>query len=316
MYSFEKMEDRLLLHGAPNSHATIEDSVLVGSETLGGPVLVGSDAHGDNLHVNKTGAVNAVGGYGDDKVKGDKGDNVLVDGPGSDKVMGMQGNDVVMAVSDGWEPKIAQEVNADNDPDGEVGPGNTINPNQPLPASQTTDTLIGNSGADQFVVRGYINGKREILERNAGADGDIDWTGNGVAGENDEVHDHWVDTTGLTIVEDFTPAEGDTLLLEGHTFAVASIEHIDGDTLIQIVSDQGAGGGAHDGDDLGQVLVLDNLLADGDFEVNANVFYGIIDNISQIEEAIDPTYVPRLAEIAAAAHADDEGPGRGKGRKK
>ncbi len=233
------------------------------------------------------------GGYGNDRLEGGAGNDQLDGGRGSDLLIGGDGDDALVAASDAGEPEIGQAVNAGNDPDGEVNPQtNTIYPNQPFVAD---DILIGGAGADTFIMTPLLNAKEEILRRNADADGNIDWTGNGVAGENDEVHDHWPDSIGTDIIADYDKSEGDRIIAYGHTTEVdITYEDLDGDgdqeSIIQLRSNQ-ANGGAHDDDLLGRVIVHGDRVEQSDVELDAGVFYGVIENVSQINEAIAPTGV-------------------------
>ncbi|MEO1543338.1 MAG: hypothetical protein AAFR75_04875, partial [Pseudomonadota bacterium] len=245
---------------------------------------------------NLTGAEGADvlnGGYGDDRLVGGAGNDQLDGGRGSDLLIGGDGDDALIAASDAGEPEIGQEVNAGNDPDGEVNPDtNTIYPDQPFVAD---DILVGGAGADTFIMTPLLNAKEDILRRNADADGFIDWTGNGVAGENDEVHDHWPDSIGTDIIADYDKAEGDRIIAYGHTVeADITYEDVDGDgveeSIIQLRSNQ-ANGGAHDDDLLGRVIVHGDRVEQSDVELDAGVFYGVIENVSQIDEAIAPTGV-------------------------
>ncbi|MEO1205702.1 MAG: LamG-like jellyroll fold domain-containing protein [Pseudomonadota bacterium] len=233
------------------------------------------------------------GGYGDDRLIGGAGNDQLDGGRGSDLLIGGDGDDALVAASDAGEPEIGQEVNAGNDPDGEVNAAtNTIYPDQPFVAD---DILIGGAGADTFIMTPLLNAKEDILRRNADQDGNIDWTGNGVAGENDEVHDHWPDSIGTDIIADYDKAEGDRIIAYGHTTEVdITYDDVDGDgdqeSIIQLRSNQ-ANGGAHDDDLLGRVIVHGDRVEASDVELDAGVFYGVIENISQIDEAIAPTGV-------------------------
>lgn len=67
----------------------------------------------------------------------------------------------------------------------------------------------------------------------------------------------------LKIVTDFDATEGDTPVFEGHTVNVDTLEFgdFDGngnlDAVVTFVSNQGAGGDAHNGDKLGTVVILE-----------------------------------------------------------
>ncbi len=234
------------------------------------------------------------GGYGNDALNGGGGNDRLNGGRGNDVVNGGDGNDIIISKSDGGETPIAQDVNANNDPNGEVDAATRmIYANQAgLPSD---DILTGGAGADEFRIMTLINAKREILEKHADPNtGIIDYSMNGVAGENNLVHDHWVDSIGNDIITDFNKAEGDKLTIAGHTTEVYQIDITDtngdgiDDTVLHLRSNQGANGGAHHLDLLGTVTVLNNQLTANDFTVDAGAHYGIVENISQLNEAISP----------------------------
>ena len=236
------------------------------------------------------GADTLTGSYGDDRLEGGAGNDTLDGGRGSDLLIGGDGDDALVAGGDAGEPVIGQPVNNGNDPDGEVNPAtNTIYPNQPFVAD---DILVGGAGADSFILTPLLNAKAEILRRNADADGVIDWTGNGVAGENNKVHDHWPDSIGTDIIADFDRAEGDRIYAYGHTTQVdITHEDVNGDgveeSIIQLYSNQ-PNGGAHDDDLLGKAIVYGDRVEQGDVAISPGVFYGLIENISEIDEAIAP----------------------------
>ena len=54
-----------------------------------------------------------------------------------------------------------------------------------------------------------VNAKDEIVAKHVNADGTIDWVG--VTGENNAVHDHWVDGFGNDVIRDFNRAQGDKI---------------------------------------------------------------------------------------------------------
>ena len=118
-----------------------------------------------------------------------------------------------------------------------------------------------------------------------------------VAGENNNVHDHWVDAIGNDVVADFSKAEGDKIVIYGHTvdprFASWDVNG-DGDaeTIIRLYSNQGRNGGAHNGDLLGHIIVFGDEVTEDDVQVDAGVHYGVIDHIDQLQEAIDPSPLP------------------------
>ncbi|QBF33210.1 calcium-binding protein [Thalassococcus sp. S3] len=214
---------------------------------------------------------NVSGGAGVDTLWGGDGNDTLEGGAGNDALDGGRGDDLLYAFSYGGEPVPAQD------------PGGQVNPGQPV---EDTDTMTGWRGADTFVFRWLIDAKEEILDKHRDAEGNVDYSMNGVAGENDNVHDHWVADIGVKIVTDYTAAEGDQLVFEGHTVELASVEHFDYDgdgtidTVLNFISNQGGNGGAHDQDSVGKVVILNTII--DTVEVDAGVFYGVEDPYSAI----------------------------------
>ena len=208
-----------------------------------------------------------LGGDGNDYIRGGNGNDHMEGGAGNDLLSGGRGDDHLLAFSWGGEQAPAQG-------------GEQYNKNEPV---SDRDVLIGGQGADIFEFRWLIDAKAEILDKHRDADGVVDYSMGGVAGENNNVHDHWVETTGTKIVRDFDAAEGDTLIFEGHTLTLKSVEHVNFDrgrsvdTVLNFISDQGAGGGAHNQDDLGRVVLLGVEMDIDDFTVNAGVNYGTED---------------------------------------
>ena len=198
-----------------------------------------------------------------------------------------------MSRSDGREPTIAQRYSSSDDPDREINQRTrTYYANQPI---EGDDVLIGGDGADTFRFEVLINAKPDIILKHVRDDGTIDWGMKGVAGENDNVHDHWVDRLGNEVVWDFSRAEGDKIEVVGHTVDVYHIEHIDSDqdgtldaTVLHVQSNQGNGGGAHNKDQLGTITVFGDLVMESDLTVDAMVNYGIVDSVDQLDEAIAP----------------------------
>lgn len=57
------------------------------------------------------------------------------------------------------------------------------------PDGQGTRTLKGTDGADTFRAEALLNATSEIIAKHTNSDGTINWRG--VAGDNDNYHDHW-----------------------------------------------------------------------------------------------------------------------------
>ncbi|MCR9074379.1 MAG: hypothetical protein NXI18_22280, partial [Alphaproteobacteria bacterium] len=230
------------------------------------------------------------GSYGNDILNGGDGNDVLDGGHGEDILNGGAGNDLLISQSDGREGAVAYDADRDEgDPYNELT-GGKLYPDQPLHAD---DVMTGGDGADTFYFQTLINAKARFLEEHTQDDGTIRW--HGVAGENENIHDHWVDVIGNDVITDFNRGEGDTILIEGHTTKIRSISYGDtnGDgivdhSLISLYSDQGSGGGAHNNDDLGTITVYGDLITLSDISTTAKPAYGIVRSIADIDEAIKP----------------------------
>ena len=273
--------------------AAAAPAIPVGDDTISGgsgdDVIDGGA--GDDVLDGGAGDDTLLGGYGSDTLSGGGDADTLDGGHGEDTLDGGAGNDTVISRADDREPEIAQDFDRSDDPDYEIDfDARMIYPSQADMASD--DTLAGGAGADSFVFETLINAKQHIINRHVNDDRTIDWMG--VAGENNNVHDHWVDGIGNDTITDFNQAEGDTISIAGHTTEVYRIDNVDADgdgdtdTVLHLRSNQGAGGGAHNLDLLGTVTVLDNALDAGDFTVNAGVAYGIVETIDEYREAITP----------------------------
>ena len=141
-------------------------------------------------------------------------------------------------------------------------------------SSQYTDpngfgvrSYTGTDGANTFQAEALLNAKPEIIAKHTGDDGKINWQG--VAGENNNRHDHWVEGPGEIAIDNF--GEGDKFILRGHTAEAILLEDLDGVATIGLVSDQGGdnsrGNGAHDLDILGKATIYH----DGSFNFGQDV---------------------------------------------
>ncbi|MEO1525765.1 MAG: LamG-like jellyroll fold domain-containing protein, partial [Planctomycetota bacterium] len=249
----------------------VEDGVLYG--TLAG----------ETLDLNQyPGVTSVVGDYGDDLIVGSDVGVVLAGGHGEDRLVGGDGNDILYSFADGREPRIYQDYDpVEDDPYGEIDPETRTHfAGQPIEAD---DVLRGGGGADIFHFRTLIAAKRDIILKHVGDDRRIHW--HGVAGENDNVHDHWAERIGNEVIEDFSREEGDHIEIVGHTIDVERVRHVDlnddgvvESTVLYIQSNQG-NAGAHNRDKLGTITALNALLTRSDYTVNAAPAYGIVETI-------------------------------------
>jgi Ca2+-binding RTX toxin-like protein len=253
--------------------------------TSGNNVLIASSAGssiagiaGNNVLIGGAGSDTIWGGAGNDTIRGGSGNDTLVAGTGNGTINGGRGNDTLLVRSNSGEPIAAQD-----------GATQIFAAESAVLAANNTNTLIGGRGADTFRFEGLINAKEEIIAKHTDEDGNIDWAG--VTGENDNVHDHWVDGFGNATIRDFNRAEGDKIEIAAHTAAVKSIEYRDVngdgriDSVITVISDQG-GAGAHDQDAMGTITVLSNRITNADITVDAGVTYGAYDNINDVPAGV------------------------------
>lgn len=270
------------------------DTLIGGAD---GDTLIGGG--GDDEILGEAGNDNLEGGYGNDALIGGDGDDVLDGNRGSDLLIGGDGDDLLISRSDTGEQRIGQLAI------GEPTRGDQFDEvnfdrqkllgweDQPLIGD---DILIGGAGRDTFYFNPLINGKRRIIMEHVNADGTINW--GGVAGENDDLHDHWVDHFGIDIIADYN-ADEDSIVIVGHT-AQAEVSYqivdTDGDgavdqqiSIITVTSNQHGGGGAHTEDLLGQIVVYGDLVDEDDVMVNAGPTHGIVETVDELQEALAPT---------------------------
>jgi Ca2+-binding RTX toxin-like protein len=259
--------------------ATAGDDTLVGSkwsDNLSG--AAGNDTLVDAGGSKATKMDSIAGGGGNDNIYTHF---------GADVVNGGAGDDVIISRSDAGEPLVAQG-------------GATYYANQPFSGGVSNDKITGGDGADTFQFRFDLDAKAEILAKHQlahaadehGGPGVIDWAG--VTGENGAPHLHWVQSIGNDTVTDFT-RNIDKIELFGHTVAIGTIEnnvdadgdHVNDDSIVHIISQQGANGGAHDEDSLGSISVLN--VADikaGEITIHDEAHLGAFESITDMPAAM------------------------------
>ena len=179
---------------------------------------------------------------GNDNIVGGSQNDVIAARNGNDKLMGEDGDDLLLSYSDAGEPPVLGKQ--------------VVNQNEPLKAS--SDVMTGGKGADTFAWVAEIDAREKFLKKHTQADGRINGANNALAGENNNSHDHWVESVGNDVVTDFNLDEGDKLLIEGHTTETYEIEQQGNDFVLNLRSNQGNAdqnnpNGAHDGDLLGSI---------------------------------------------------------------
>jgi RTX calcium-binding nonapeptide repeat (4 copies) len=219
------------------------------------------------------------GGSGNDRLSGGTGNDLLVGGFGADHMEGGAGNDVLLSRSDAGEMVAAQD-----------GKTQIFASESAAFVHNANDVLTGGAGADTFRFEGLVNAKDEIVAKHVNADGTIDW--HGVTGENNNVHDHWVDGFGNDTITDFNRKQGDKIEISAHTAEVKSIQHLDsnGDgkadySLITVISQQG-NAGAHDEDLLGTIKVYGNLVKASDITTDNMSVYGAYEKVGQLPAGV------------------------------
>ena len=208
-----------------------------------------------------------------DLLRGNDGDDVLHDQLGKDRLFGGDGDDTLVSISDSNVPaeNLAIGANVDDGDDLEKlkFTEEFYNPD----GLAADDKLGGGAGADTFKFDLLINAKQSIYEQHIQDDGSINWGMGGVAGENNNYHDHWVDGIGRDTIIDFSGSggEGDAIVITGHTVKFTVLNETASRVILGIYSDQGndgvRGGGAHDMDVLGKIIVKH----DGNFDVDTDV---------------------------------------------
>lgn len=236
-----------------------DDDSLVGDARL---VAQDYDADGYLLDVIKD-------LHGNDRLRGGSGNDVLTDQLGRDRLIGGAGDDVLVSISDANAPAENTEIVANqddgNDVDKLVFAKEFYNPDD----LDANDRLTGGAGADTFKFDILMNAPEAIYTQHLQEDGLVNWGMGAVAGENDNYHDHWVESIGRDTITDFSGngGEGDRIILTGHTVTYKVIKELDNRIVLGIYTDQGGdgvrGGGAHDLDVLGVL----NVRHDGNFDL-------------------------------------------------
>ncbi len=295
--------------GAALTNPSGAQAIIAANDVIdgaGGNDNIDGEAGDDTLN-GGTGNDSIQGGYGDDHVMGDAGNDTLDGGRGSDLLEGGEGDDVLLSRSDTGEQRAGQLILEDpSRPDGGSIDYDYLKLADWIDQDLVgDDVLVGGGGADHFKFETLINAKKDILAEHTNDDGTIRW--HGVAGENTYIHDHWVDGIGVDVVADFNKAEGDTISVIGHTTEIEVDYHTidtDGDgidddavSLITLYSQQGNGGGAHDEDYLGYIVVHGDRVEEDDIETDAGAHYGIVDTIHDIQEAVAPTGETKWIEL-------------------
>ena len=200
-------------------------------------------------------------------------------GRGSQNVDTTAGNDTIYVLGDAGEPDPAQT-------DGDTG---RVTP--AVDPDLANDVIRAGQGRDTIVFRPLLNAKTEVLQKHLRDNGTINWRG--VAGENDDVHNHWVEGIGDDILLDFRLSDGDRIRVEGHTATLGSIEYGEDElgtfSLVTIYSEQG-NAGAHDDDPLGTIRVYGDKVTAEDITFKAHVFYGI-DMLNTLEGISNEDYI-------------------------
>ncbi|MEM6760453.1 MAG: LamG-like jellyroll fold domain-containing protein [Pseudomonadota bacterium] len=277
---------------------------------------------GDDTLIGGEGDDVIHGGYGDDRIDGGAGNDTLNGGRGSDFVVGGKGDDVMISGGDVGEDRAGQLVlGAPSRPFPDPSIDDALLKlvdwvDQPLYAD---DIFVGGAGRDHMYVNTYINGKKDaILDNVKEGSRDIHW--HGVAGENNRIHDHWVDGFGIDIFGDFD-AEEDSISIIGHTTEIEiSYQAVDTDndgvddavlSLIRAYSQQGNGGGAHDEDELGILAVIGDLVTEDLVQTDAGAHLGIVTTIDELQEALapsdDPSSVTRPSDVFGYDDRDVDG---------
>ena len=248
-----------------------------------------------------------LGGAGDDSlfdgpqngsIDGGGGDDRLTAFWGRDTLIGGTGDDRLESRSDADELAPAHGIAARGDLQGdEDAQGRAHGYNLP---ADTDDVLTGGDGADLFFFRGGIDARVSIAAKHTNANGVINW--HGVAGENDNTHDHWVESFGNDVITDFNAADGDRIRVEAHIIALTYAQlDADGDGAAADPN------GAHDQDALGTITVLNANVADVQAAMTSEkgVFHGAANTLAELT-ALNQVAQGFVADVRGRGAADTQ----------
>ncbi len=177
----------------------------------------------------------------------------------------------IYSPSNGGEPIENPDIPADTN-DGNDLDKLDFSSQYSSPNGSGSDQYTGTGGVNTFDFNPLLNAQPEIIEKHTNNDGRINWQA--IAGENDNRHDHWVESIGQDTIMDFSGqgGDGDHINVTGHTTVTTTlIEESEGQVVLGVYSDQGAdgsrGNGAHDLDILGTITVNH----DGNFNFGSDV---------------------------------------------
>ena len=209
-----------------------------------------------------------------DRILGGDGHDILVDQYGADRFKGGGGDDRLISISDSGVPKQNLKIIPNLDDGSDLDKLKFSKKFYDAQGLKGRDILTGGLGSDVFEWNLLINASKDIVARHTDqSSGKIDWGMNGVAGENDNYHDHWVDGIGRDVITDFSGigGEGDQIVVRGHTVNLKLLKDTETISVIGVYSDQGGdgvrGAGAHDFDVLGSIAVRH----DGNFNFDTDV---------------------------------------------